>query len=65
MPPPRRITQADLAAANLGTALRRNLEGISALPIEELLQKRYDKFRKLGKFAEEPAPAEPATAEAE
>jgi acetyl-CoA carboxylase carboxyl transferase subunit alpha len=43
----------DLAAANLGTALRQNLERISAVPIEELLQKRYDKFRKLGKFTEE------------
>jgi acetyl-CoA carboxylase carboxyl transferase subunit alpha len=55
----------DLAAANLGTALRRNLEQISALPIEELLQKRYDKFRKLGKFAEESAPAGQATVEVE
>ena len=45
----------DLAAANLGTALRQNLERISALPIEELMQKRYEKFRKLGKFTEEVA----------
>ncbi|MDQ1422301.1 MAG: acetyl-CoA carboxylase carboxyl transferase subunit alpha, partial [Acidimicrobiaceae bacterium] len=43
----------DLAAANLGTALRQNLERISAIPIEELLQNRYEKFRKLGKFTEE------------
>jgi acetyl-CoA carboxylase carboxyl transferase subunit alpha len=43
----------DLAAANLGIALRQNLERISAVPIEELLQNRYDKFRKLGKFTEE------------
>lgn len=55
----------DLAAANLGTALRRNLERISALPIEELMEKRYDKFRKLGKFAEGSAPVGPAVAEAE
>jgi acetyl-CoA carboxylase carboxyl transferase subunit alpha len=55
----------DLAAANLGTALRRNLERISALPIEELMEKRYDKFRKLGKFAEGPVPVEPAVTEAE
>ncbi|PZR72451.1 MAG: acetyl-CoA carboxylase carboxyl transferase subunit alpha, partial [Chthoniobacterales bacterium] len=50
----------DLAAANLGTALRQNLERISTLPIEELMQKRYEKFRKLGKFTEEaenPVPA--------
>jgi acetyl-CoA carboxylase carboxyl transferase subunit alpha len=47
----------DLAAANLGTALRQNLERISAVPIEELLQNRYDKFRKLGKFTEEQSAA--------
>jgi acetyl-CoA carboxylase carboxyl transferase subunit alpha len=47
----------DLAAANLGTAVRRNLERLSALPIEELMQKRYDKFRKLGKYTEEVAAA--------
>ena len=45
----------DLAAANLGTALRRNLERLSALPIEELMQNRYAKFRKLGKYTEEVA----------
>ena len=43
----------DLAAANLGSALRRNLERLKALPIDELMQKRYEKFRKLGKFTEE------------
>ncbi len=42
----------DLAAANLGTALRQNLEILLAQPIEETLQKRYAKFRKLGKFTE-------------
>jgi len=52
----------DLAAANLGTALRQNLERVLALPIGELMQKRYEKFRKLGKYTEgeiakEPAPA--------
>ncbi|MDP9004120.1 MAG: acetyl-CoA carboxylase carboxyltransferase subunit alpha, partial [Verrucomicrobiota bacterium] len=45
----------DLAAANLGTALRQNLERISALPIDELMQLRYEKFRKLGKYTEEVA----------
>src|SRR6202047_3766116 len=45
----------DLAAANLGTALRQNLEWLSALPLEDLLRDRYDKFRKLGKFTEEVA----------
>src|SRR3982075_316986 len=49
----------DLAAANLGTALRQNLERVIAQPIGELMQKRYEKFRKLGKFTEgEGAPAQ-------
>src|SRR3954454_18132087 len=52
----------DLAAANLGTALRRNLERLSALSLDELLQNRYEKFRKLGKFSEEvTAAAEPVS----
>ncbi|MEP7078877.1 MAG: acetyl-CoA carboxylase carboxyltransferase subunit alpha [Chthoniobacterales bacterium] len=47
----------DLAAANLGTALRQNLQRISAVPIDQLLAQRYDKFRKLGNFAEGEAEA--------
>ena len=39
-------------AANLGTALRRNLQRIAGIPIEELLRKRYEKFRRLGSFGE-------------
>jgi acetyl-CoA carboxylase carboxyl transferase subunit alpha len=42
----------DLAAANLGTALRQNLELIAAKPVKELLEQRYKKFRRLGKFTE-------------
>src|SRR6266478_8458069 len=42
----------DLAAANLGTALRQNLERITAQPLQELMQQRYEKFRKLGKYTE-------------
>ena len=42
----------DLAAANLGAALRRNLKRALETPIEELLKERYAKFRKLGNFAE-------------
>jgi acetyl-CoA carboxylase carboxyl transferase subunit alpha len=42
----------DLAAANLGTALRQNLQRIIETPIDDLLQRRYDKFRALGRFAE-------------
>jgi len=43
----------DLAAANLGTALRQNLERLSSRSIDELLRDRYNKFRKLGKVTEE------------
>jgi acetyl-CoA carboxylase carboxyl transferase subunit alpha len=42
----------DLAAANLGGALRRNLDKLLELPTEQLLKKRYKKFRALGNFAE-------------
>jgi acetyl-CoA carboxylase carboxyl transferase subunit alpha len=42
----------DMAAANLGHALRRNLKQALEKPIENLLQERYAKFRKLGNFAE-------------
>jgi acetyl-CoA carboxylase carboxyl transferase subunit alpha len=42
----------DMAAANLGHALRRNLKQALEKPIEKLLQERYAKFRKLGTFAE-------------
>jgi acetyl-CoA carboxylase carboxyl transferase subunit alpha len=49
----------DTAAANLGTALRQNLERLSALSIDELMRNRYDKFRKLGKYSEETETAAP------
>jgi acetyl-CoA carboxylase carboxyl transferase subunit alpha len=42
----------DTAAANLGHALRRDLEQLLELPTEQLLKKRYKKFRALGQFAE-------------
>ena len=42
----------DMAAAHLGSALRRNLERFTALGTDELLNRRYDKFRRLGNFAE-------------
>ena len=42
----------DSVAENLGSALRRNLQHISEFPIDELLQKRYEKFRRLGIFTE-------------
>jgi acetyl-CoA carboxylase carboxyl transferase subunit alpha len=42
----------DSTAANLGTALRQNLERVIQTPIQDLLKKRYKKFRGLGNFAE-------------
>ena len=42
----------DVAAENVGSALRRNLQQIANVPIDELLEKRYQKFRRLGVFAE-------------
>lgn len=41
----------DLAAANLGAALRRNVTTLLAHPVEQLLKKRYKKFRELGNYA--------------
>src|ERR1700719_522047 len=42
----------DLTAANLGSALRQNLQRVIETPIEPLLKKRYEKFRGPGNFAE-------------
>src|SRR5436309_2114399 len=42
----------ETAATNLGRALRRNLEHLKATEDDELLNKRYKKFRKLGNFTE-------------
>jgi acetyl-CoA carboxylase carboxyl transferase subunit alpha len=42
----------DLTAANLGAALRRNLNALLAEPIDQLLKKRYKKFRELGNYSE-------------
>src|SRR5437667_571141 len=39
-------------AVNLGSALRRVLRQLSQVPIVELLEKRYQKFRRLGVFTE-------------
>ena len=41
----------DSVAANVGTALRRALQQVSHVPIGELLEKRYQKFRRLGVFS--------------
>ena len=50
----------DSVATNMGNALRRSLQRFCDIPIEELLTKRYEKFRRLGSFAE----AKPASAPA-
>src|SRR6058998_4212973 len=42
----------DSVAVNLGAALRRVLQQISKVPSDELLEKRYQKFRRLGIFSE-------------
>jgi len=42
------------AAKILGRALRSNLERLLKIPINQLLKKRYEKFRRLGNFAEPP-----------
>ena len=52
----------DSAAANLGAALRSNLEKLVEQPIEQVLKKRYKKFRALGNFAEGKAAINPSRA---
>ena len=42
----------DSAAEHLSRALHRNLQHISKIPIDELLKKRYEKFRRIGIFTE-------------
>src|SRR5215216_5567697 len=49
----------DSVAANLGVALHRALEEISKIPTDELLEKRYRKFRRLGIFSESKTAAAP------
>lgn len=41
------------AATNLGNALLANLERLASMPTDELLDERYRKFRRMGRFAEE------------
>src|SRR6266545_617018 len=45
----------DSVAGNLGAALRGALGEISKIPADELLEKRYRKFRRLGTFSESKA----------
>ncbi len=47
----------DSAARALSAALRRSLKQLSATQVDEMLAARYEKFRRLGVFAEENIPA--------
>jgi acetyl-CoA carboxylase carboxyl transferase subunit alpha len=49
----------DSAAATLGLALRQNLESLLEQPIEQVLKKRYKKFRALGNFIESKTSSNP------
>jgi len=42
-------------AAKLRTAIKRHLRELTELPVAELIEKRYQKFRKMGAFVEQPA----------
>src|SRR6266478_6519498 len=42
----------DSVAANVGRALRQAVEQVSEVPVADLLGKRYQKFRRMGVFAE-------------
>ena len=42
----------ETAAFNLGSALRKNLAKLLETPVDQLLKKRYKKFRAIGNFAE-------------
>src|SRR3954470_9067974 len=44
-----------LTAARLRAALKRHLQELDELPPAELIERRYQKFRKLGAFVEQPA----------
>src|SRR3989454_8990452 len=44
----------DVGARSLGDGLRRNLGQLLPTPVDQLLKKRYEKFRRLGNFAEPP-----------
>jgi len=46
---------AALTAAKLRAALKRHLADLVELPPAELIERRYQKFRKIGAFVEQPA----------
>jgi len=63
LPEPPGGAHADPAAmsATLKAALLRNLEELDATPVEQLLEQRYNKFRAMGVFGEDAAPAPAAS----
>ena len=46
---------APITAARLRTALKRNLRELVELPTSELIERRYQKFRRMGAFVESPS----------
>jgi acetyl-CoA carboxylase carboxyl transferase subunit alpha len=52
----------NVAAASLGAALQKNLDALRVIPIDELIERRYEKFRALGNFEEAPSAATAARA---
>lgn len=53
----------DLTARNLGDAIRRHLAELLVLPPQELRDRRYAKFRRMGAFVESGGAAEPTPRE--
>ncbi|MDX1967839.1 MAG: acetyl-CoA carboxylase carboxyltransferase subunit alpha [Planctomycetaceae bacterium] len=49
-------------AATLKGAIVKQLRLLSSMPVAELVERRYQKFRRIGQFLESPAVPEPATA---
>ncbi|MFQ3631584.1 acetyl-CoA carboxylase carboxyltransferase subunit alpha [Roseiflexus sp.] len=45
-------TDAAMAAETVGKALRAALDEVTALPVDELLQRRYARYRAIGRFQE-------------
>jgi acetyl-CoA carboxylase carboxyl transferase subunit alpha len=43
----------DLTAANVKKSLEKNLADLKQLSVEQILETRYDKYRKMGKYTEE------------
>jgi len=55
-------TDAAAAAEAVGAALRTALDALVGLPIDVLLQRRYTRYRAIGRFQEsQPMPNMPAT----